>query len=231
MNTNTIRQNDDEPGDIDGLLPWYATGRINAADKARIEQALRDDPTLASRLAIVREEMGEVIALNERLPVPSAKALERIMAGVAAEPHQAPVLRRAKHGLLDWLGGTLQAFSPRTLALAACGAVAVVAVQTIMLGGLIGSPDGAARYGTASAPVQGAVAGSFVMVTFAPTATAANITAFLKKFEASIVDGPRASGLFRLKVSGVALAPAQLDAILAAMMQEKAVVALAAQGN
>ncbi|MGL4637511.1 MAG: hypothetical protein ACRCWF_16125 [Beijerinckiaceae bacterium] len=226
---NTIKQANREPDDIEGLLPWYATGKISAADKARIDKALTSDPELARRLTTVREEMAEVAALNEHVSGPSPAALDRIMKGVAAEPRQAPVLKRAKQGLLEWLGSALQAFSPRTLALAACGAVAVVAVQTVMLSGLVGGSDGTARYGTASAP--SVAAGSFVMVAFAPSATAADITAFLKRFEASIVDGPRASGLFRIKVSGKVLSVAELDAVLAAMLKEKAVVTMAATAN
>ncbi len=223
------------PGEIEGLLPWYATGRLDAADTARIDMALLGDPELARRLALIREEMGEVALLNERLPGPSRRALDAIMAGVAAEPRQAPALKRARQGLLEWLGSTLQAFSPRTLALAACAAVAVLGLQSAMLGGLMdgltGGPDGAARYGTASGPAQGTSSGSFVMVAFAPTATAADITGFLKRFDASIVDGPRASGLFRLKVSGQTLSVAQLDAVLAAMLKEQAIIAMAATGN
>ncbi len=228
---NTIEKSDRETSDIEGLLPWYATGKINAADKARIERALLTDPEIARRLAIVREEMGEVAMLNERIAGPSSKALDRLMLAVASEPRQAPVLKRARQGLLEWLGDTLQAFSPRTLALAACAAVAVVALQTAMLGGLIGGPDGTARYGTASAPSQGITSGSYVMVAFAPGATAADITAFLKRFDASIVEGPRASGLFRLKVGGQSLSAAQLDVILAGMKKETAIVVMAATGN
>jgi anti-sigma factor RsiW len=226
----TTTQSDQEPSDIEAMLPWYATGRIKPADKALIDKALASDPELARRLEIVREEVGAVADLHDKLPGASPRALNKIMAGIAAEPRQAPVLKRAKQGLLDWLGGTLQAFAPRTLALAACAAICVVALQTAMLSGLIGSPDGSARYGTASAPSTVAT-GSVVMVAFVPSATAADLTAFLKKFDASIVDGPRASGLFRIKVSNEKLSPAQLDAILAAMQREKAVVATAAAGN
>jgi anti-sigma factor RsiW len=228
---NTIKQPDREPSDIEALLPWYATDKINGADKARVDKALLNDPELSRRLALVREEIDEVALLNERIPGPSSNALDRIMRGVAAEPRQAPVLKRAKQGLLDWLGGTLQAFSPRTLALAACAAVAVVALQTAMLSGLIGGSDGTAQYGTASAPSQGVTSGSFVMVAFAPTATAADITAFLKRFDSSIVDGPRASGLFRVKLGAKVMSAAELDAVLAAMLQEKAIVTTAASGN
>jgi hypothetical protein len=219
------------PGDIEGLLPWYATGRLNAADRARVDKALLADPELARHLALIREEMGEVVLLNARLAGPSGRALDSIMAGVAAEPRQAPVLKRARQGLLDWLGGALQGFSPRTLALATCAAIAVLGLQTAMLGGLIGGREGTTRYDTASSPSQGAASGSFVMVAFAPTATAAEITAFLKRFDASIVEGPRASGLFRLKVSGQSLSVAQLDAVLAEMAKEKAIISMAASGS
>ncbi len=213
-----------EPDAIEDLLPWYATGRISDADKARIDKALLSDPELARRLAIIREEIGEVTLSNESMSGPSSRAFDKVMAGVAAQPRQAPVLTRARQSLLDWLGGTLQAFSPRTLALAACTAVAIVALQTAMLGGLFSANEGGMRYDTASAPSQVNASGTFVMVAFAPAATVADVSAFLRRFDASIQDGPRASGLFRLKVGSEVLNAVQRDALLDRMKKETAVV-------
>jgi hypothetical protein len=52
---------------------------------------------------------------------------------------------------------------------------------------------------------------AFVLVAFAPEATAAQIEAFLTRSRAVIVDGPRPGGLFRLHVGDRRLPPEELD--------------------
>ena len=84
--------------ELEELLPFYANDRISAADKARVETALATDPELAARLEIIREDMAETILLNESLGAPSPRALDRLMAGIEAEPQQAPLLARARGG-------------------------------------------------------------------------------------------------------------------------------------
>ena len=63
MNTNMNTTN--EPDDIETLLPWHAAGTLSPRDARRVEDALARDPELAKRYALVREELGEAIRLNE----------------------------------------------------------------------------------------------------------------------------------------------------------------------
>src|SRR5215468_373141 len=100
--------------DIEALLPWYAAGTLDAREADQVEAAVAADAELARRLDLVREEMTEVIVLNEALGVPSARVMERLFSAIDQERLAA---RPASGGRLsgwfaDWL-------SPRTFAFAA----------------------------------------------------------------------------------------------------------------
>ncbi|MEA2921676.1 MAG: hypothetical protein QOF07_1639 [Bradyrhizobium sp.] len=75
-----------EPDDIEMLLPWHAAGTLNWRDARRVKDALARDPELARRYAVIREECGETIALNERLGAPSMRAEQKLFAAIDAEP-------------------------------------------------------------------------------------------------------------------------------------------------
>ena len=58
--------NKEPHSDIEELLPWHAAGTLSRRDTLRVEEALARDPELARRYALVREELGETILLNNR---------------------------------------------------------------------------------------------------------------------------------------------------------------------
>ncbi|MGP0061480.1 MAG: hypothetical protein ACLPID_19590 [Beijerinckiaceae bacterium] len=80
-------------------------------------------------------------------------------------------------------------------------------------------------------PVQAVVScptpvadGSFIMVAFVPTATAAEITSFLQSYKADISDGPDADGIYRVKVSAERLSRADMENLIASIKEQTAVV-------
>ena len=75
-----------EPGEIEALLPWHAAGTLSRGEAARVDAALADDPELARRYELVREELAETVRLNQSLGAPSPKALERLMDQIAVDP-------------------------------------------------------------------------------------------------------------------------------------------------
>src|SRR5689334_17398224 len=77
---------DQEPGDMELLLPWHATGTLGGRDSRRVEEALARDPDLARQFAVVREEYAQTIRLNESLGAPSARAMQKLFAAIDAEP-------------------------------------------------------------------------------------------------------------------------------------------------
>jgi anti-sigma factor RsiW len=216
---------DPRRAELEELLPFYANGRISSADKARIEQALAADPELGLRLEIIREDMAETALLNESLGAPSPRALDRLMAGIEAEPRQAPLMARAKGGMIAWLGRWLTAQPPRRLAYAGAAALAIMVVQGAVLTGLAVRGGGGA-FETASAPTQASE--RYVLLSFAPEAKASEIAAFFRRYEASVVDGPRANGFFKVRVGDAKLSTAQVDAIAARMKAEAGIVSFVA---
>lgn len=69
---------------IESLLPWHAAGTLGRRDIERVERALAADGELAQRYELVREELAETIALNEKLGAPSARAMEKLLAVIEA---------------------------------------------------------------------------------------------------------------------------------------------------
>lgn len=191
-------------GEIEDLLPWYANGRLSPADRGRVEAALAADGELARRLDLVREEMAETIALHEAIRPNSTAAFDRLMTAIAAEPQPARPFAAVKSGLVERIGeriaDLLAGLAPRRLAFAAAAVVAVLAVQSAVVGGLLGTRSGG--YETAS---QGTVAvtaeGPTLLVAFAPEARIDEIGALLKRNGASLAEGPKANGFWRLSLA------------------------------
>lgn len=214
---------DPKRSEIELLLPFYANGRISAADKARVEAALAADPELALRLDIVRDDMAETTLLNESLGAPSPRALDRLMAGIDAEPRSLGalgLLSSAKAGFMSRLGSLLAAQPPRRLAYAGAAACALIAIQGVALTSIALREN--TGFETASAPSQSSE--RYVLLSFATDARAGDIASFFKRFDASVVDGPRANGYFKVRVGDASLTQAQVDAIAARMKSEVAIV-------
>src|ERR1700688_4035491 len=103
---------DQEPSEIEMLLPWHAAGTLSARDTRRVEEALARDPELARQYAVIREEFAETIHLNESLGAPSARAMQKLFAAIDAEPARRPT---ASLNLSARVAGFFARLSPRTL--------------------------------------------------------------------------------------------------------------------
>ena len=215
-----------EREDIEALLPWHATGTLSGRDAERVEQALAQDPELARRFELVREEMAETIHLNETLGAPSARAAQRLFAAIDAERNIGR--RPVRFDLGGWLAGLVEQFSPRTLAWSAAAAALAIVLQAGLLADFFLNERGAsyqtASYGEPAATGQG----SFALVRFNPAASAADITRFFDTHKASLVEGPRAGGIYRIRVSAAALSKDELAQFIARMAEDKTVVAFIA---
>ena len=227
----TTKDKAPQPADIEALLPWHAAGTLSRRDAERVETALAHDPELARRYALVRDELAETIHLNETLGAPSARAMERLMAAIEAEaPAAKPAFKLDLGGrIAEWLSG----FSPRTLAWSAtAGALAIMLQAGLIAGMFVGETGGKRGFETASFQPKAPVAdGSYALIGFAPQASAADVTRFLEASKASVVDGPRAGGLYKVRVAATALPKEQLAEIVKKMQAEGAVVRFAAPGE
>jgi len=221
----TVTETPSEREQIEMLLPWHAAGTLSAAEARRVDHALAADPELARRFALVREEFAGTVHVNETLGVPSARAMDTLFSRIEAEAPRA--YRAAPAGPLERFSGWIAGFSPRGLAYASAAAVLAIVLQAAVITAIVmhdapmGERGGRGGYVTASAPATDA--GSFAMVQFAPQASAADIAAFLKTNKLSIVDGPDAAGLFKVRVAVTALPKEALAQAVRRLQQDKTV--------
>jgi anti-sigma-K factor RskA len=209
-----------EPTEIEALLPWYAAGTLRRRDRLRVEEALRNDPDLAKHTDLVREEFAETICLNESLGVPSARAMDRLMAAIDDEA-QAARKRSSARAVAARFANFIASFSPRTLAVAASVAVLAIALQAFALVGMFSKPQG--TFQTAGLNAETTGHGTFAMVRFAREASAGEITRFLENYQATLVDGPKPGGLYRVRIAMSSLAKEELARIVSRMRQERVV--------
>jgi anti-sigma factor RsiW len=76
--------------EIEQLLPWYATGALNARETKSVEEALARDVRLAARYAEIEDEYAAIIDLNENLGAPSARAMQQLFASIDDERKRRP---------------------------------------------------------------------------------------------------------------------------------------------
>ena len=209
-----------EPTEIETLLPWYAAGTLRRRDRQRVEDALRYDPALAHHADLVREELAETISFNESLGVPSARCMDRLMAAIDAETTAARK-RNSARAVAGQFATFIAGFSPRTLAVAASFAVAAIALQAFLLVSMATKPQ--VSYETAGLNPAVSGHGTFAMVRFAREASAGEITRFLEEYQATLVDGPKPGGFYRVRIAMKSLAKEELARIVSRMRQERVV--------
>ncbi len=220
-----------EAGEIELLLPWHAVGTLGVRDAQRVEAALADDPELARRYRLVREELGQTIALNESLGAPSTRVMADLLARIDAEPARRPPLSVT-------LAARIREFfanrSPRTLAWSAGAAALIVVLQAGVIAGIMlrqsaGGSSGTTTFATASALMSAPGNGSYAMIRFQPQTSTADITQFLQANKLSIVGGPAAGGLYRIMVAATKLPRQAFVDRIKKLQQDKVVGFIAAQ--
>src|SRR3982750_4476789 len=210
-----------EPGEIELLLPWHAAGTLNPRDARRVDEALARDPELAKQYAAIRGEYEETIHLNESLGAPSARAMQKLFAAIDAEPARPVGSLPLSARIATFFSG----LSPRTLAWSASlGAIALL-LQAGIIGAVLMKTQ-TATYQTASlstgAPITrelGAAVPARALVRFTPEARVADITGLLDSYQASII-GDAKGGMFRLQFDR-AMSRDELTALLGKMQREK----------
>ena len=213
-----------EPSEIEMLLPFHVAGTLNARDARRVDEALARDPELARQYAVIREEYAETIHINESLGAPSVRAMQKLFAAIDGEPARKPSLS------LDFsarMSGFFASLSPRTLAWSA----SLGALALLMQAGIIGAvlvKNQSASFQTASLSMNepstrnmAAEPPPRALVRFAPDARVADITALLDSYQASIVGA--ANGLFRIQFGNKAMSKDELAGLMSKLRSEKIV--------
>ena len=214
-----------EPGEIEMLLPWHAAGTLNARDSRRVDEALARDSELARQYAVIREEYAETIDLNENLGAPSARAMQKLFAAIDAEPARKP---QASRNVGARLTGFFTNLSPRTLAWSASLGALALLLQAGVIGAVLMN-NRPASFETASLSTNepitrdlGAAALPRALVRFTSDARVADVTALLDKYQASIVDGGK-GGMFRLQFGNRAMTRDEVTGLLGRLQSEKIV--------
>jgi anti-sigma factor RsiW len=218
---------DQEPSEVELLLPWHAAGTLNPRDARRVEEALARDSALAKQYAVIREEYAETIALNESLGAPSARAMTKLFAAIEGEPapHRSGSLRLSRR-----ISEFFASLSPRTLAWSAgLGALALL-VQAGVIGAVLVKSQ-SASFQTASLSTNQPITRDLgsaattpprALVRFAPDARIADITALLESYQASIVDGAK-GGMFRLQFGNRPMGKDEIAGLMNKLQSEKIV--------
>lgn len=221
----------DERDDIEIMLPWYVSGKLDNADRQRVETYLASDQQLAERLALIQEERDAAVDANEAAGAPGRGALDRLMASIEAEP-----ARSALHSpvaLWEWASRLIGAPVPAGLRWAAGAAVIVIAIQAVALGLLATSGvSPGVRYQSATGQTPSPAKGTFALVRFADKANASEIAALLNDMDAAIIDGPKPDGIFKIRLSNREVTGAERDELLKKLLSNQTLITYAvAAGN
>jgi hypothetical protein len=216
---------DQEPGEIEMLLPWHAAGTLNAREARRVDEALARDPELAKQYAVIREEYAETIHLNESLGAPSARAMTKLFAAIDAEPSRNP---SRSLNISVRIVEFFASLSPRTLAWSASLGALALLLQAGVIGAVLVKNQNA-PFQTASLSINepatralGSETPPRALVRFAPDARVADITALLDSYQASIVDGAK-GGMFRLQFGNKAMSKDEIAGLMSKLQSEKIV--------
>jgi anti-sigma factor RsiW len=228
MNNKKILEQ--EPGEIEALLPWHAAGTLSARDTRRVEAALARDPSLAKQYAAVQEEYAETIALNESLGAPSSRAIQKLFAAIEAEPVRKPSV---SINISARIAEFFASLPPRTLAFAAALGAVLLLLQAGVIGAILAKQQtGSFQSASLSGPTETITrslapnAGPRAFVRFAPDARLSAITAFLDANQASIIDSST-GGMFRLQFGDKPMSRQEVASLMTRLQNEN-IIQLAA---
>ncbi len=201
-----------EHDDIELLLPWYEKGTLAPDEMRRVEAYLAAHPEIRSQLGLIAEEATETILANEQIGMPSTAARNRLMDAIASET---PIRSSRGASALSWWQRLVPENWSPAMAITGAAASVVIVLQAVALVGLLTGGE-TAPHGTrlASGEQTAPQTGTFVLIRFSDNATAADIASLLQSMQASITDGPKPGGVFRVRVSPKELGAEERQSIL-----------------
>lgn len=204
------------------LLPWYATGKLNAAERQQVEEALSRDAALRRKLALIEEEINATRLANEAVTIPRSLTVQGLMQQAGLDREAAPA------GVLHMLRDALQAAWTGPARFVTAAALALVLGQSVIVGALLSERQDT-RFHVASG--QGQRDGVLVFVRFSETATMKEISDVLATKGYFIVDGPRADGIYSLRIGDKSLSSDARKRIVDALAATQSIVSFAVLAN
>jgi anti-sigma factor RsiW len=178
------------------LMPWYVSGALEPAERARFETHLGGCAACQAELAIERRLHAEVSAMPLDVEIGWAAMRARLDPHAPRWGSPARPRHRAPAAWLRWLpaGGAIAQPS-------VSWALAAQAFAIVVLGALLLWPAPAARYhALGSLPAN---ATGNVVVMFRPDMRADAMSQLLTGVDARIVDGPNEAGAYLVRVPAV----------------------------
>ncbi len=211
---NTTPEAPSERDEIEMLLPWYASGRLDPADVNRVEAYLSEHPEMQEYLDLVRKEQNETHYLNTSSAAKPATSADRFMSdvvGVSSGRASNPV-----SWLLDFFG------APGTSGLrwAGAAAAAVILVQAAAIV-MLALPQTENRYQQASGELRASSDGTFALVRFSGDADMSGIAKLLIDRDMKITEGPLAGGLFRIRIGDSGMSEEDRKSRIKALSERK----------
>lgn len=177
--------------EIETLLPFYLNGTLEGSELATVEDWLASDPAAPAALEAAEAEFSGTMAANEAIR-PPADALSRFSKLLDAEA--GPVREPQAQSLLSRLWERFMGLPVGVAWGAAAALLALVMVQSVLEPGGRGNDVQVAGTGEDQTKLP------FALVTFKPDAKMADIATLLGDTGATIIDGPTASGVFRIAI-------------------------------
>lgn len=183
---------------FDELLPFYVNGTLSEADRAWVQTYLSEHPKAMAELQWYQSLQTR---LREDVPAVSSEVgMERALQRIRTEgPLPQGVRRAATPGPLERLRGWLSTLVPQPMLRPAfASALAVVALQTVVITNLVMEGDGSEIRALKGSAVD---KGPYLKVNFKPDAREADIRLLLVEVGGSLAAGPGQLGDYYLRMS------------------------------
>ena len=204
----------DEHREVQLLLPWYATSRLDAQDHARVEAHLGACAECQADLALERQ-MAAAVA---NLPLEAQPPWEALKTRLPRQARQPARHAEPRPAAPSWVWPWSWRPGPQTMGWALAGQFAMLlllgAVLVMRPGPTTQNPGQYQALGAAPAPA----AGNLVVI-FRPDIPEKALRAILTAINARLVDGPTAADAYVLHV-----APAERAAILTKLRARREIV-------
>jgi hypothetical protein len=185
---------------FDELLPFYVNGTLAEADRAWVDDYLRDHPHARAELHWTRSLQTR---LHEDVPAVSSEVgMARALARIHTDGPQPQRARRAAEPtLFERFSAWMSSVVPQpVLRPAFAGAIAVVALQAVAIVHLLGEREDDASQIRAMQGAAVADKGPYLKLNFKPDAREADIRLLLVEVNGNLAAGPGQLGDYYVRV-------------------------------
>jgi len=217
-----------EREEIESLLPWFTTNRLDADEHARVQAYIDTHPDVRSQVTMVLDERHATVLNNEAISRSGHNGLEKLRQSIKEEKSLGDRARDQFSGWWTEIARLFTSPTPSAVRWAGAAAVVILVAQTAAIGSLMTDRTMTPQRQFETASGQKAVAniGARVLVQFNESANAAQIAAFLRSIDAEITAGPKPGGLFEVRLSKEKLSAEELKTKTRQFLENKDLIKL-----